>query len=743
MNFNIEQIVIMVDSNIPGKEPFELTNKTFHHPELKSAQMHAFSKYPYFITERKYPKDKLYILARMSYKKILRFFFDKKYFETKLIGFFRKEDAQDRKEKNKTLEETDEEKKEKRKKFDDIASHNVKIMIELLFPTTWPAVRNISDSHSEYILGKKDQGISFKDTINQKMNFGFATKGTDITSGLFSYLKVDSKIYTISRVVWLNDILNHPVYRKFIDNFINYSLWIEREIDRMEILLDSKKKKLFGRILDEDTTYAKGNKKPRIDGLNIFEEEHNFIDNRIIANQVKIDERKVWHKKMIDLYKGVLGNGTVNLPYDTNGHIDTSKTHEFTADQFIQAQYELEKELEKLSGLAIKDTEKYNKYLEEKEKKNKFEHAFYAEVLKKLNDTQKDNKIKSQIEELDKKIEESRKLYPFVAEPLDPTRRDFKKVQFYEDLDKLISQMKNFKEKITTADKTPNTSDINTLFSLAKDLMDSYERLRQNDRIKLRGITDNFRIKLSKIMEEFKKLNVLEKIKTNYMTEGEINTKLEGEDPDVVAELKKDYSRLIEFIEKSKDLLEPKRESSNFELQQTIVDYSENSKKKDVLVFKELMDKVRAEMVFLKKGNPTEPHDKKIMRVGVCGIDKNKMDKPHYEIYVAVDVMEGEINANNLEGVKCKYRGLYLGRETENFFTKYNKFEVKQHRVYVPEKDEDERLPDEKEEEKVEVKEKEKDVVPEEKKKVNGGKRSRKLFKIQSKRRSRTRRGYQ
>jgi hypothetical protein len=186
------------------------------------------------------------------------------------------------------------------------------------------------------------------------VNFGFATKGTDITSGLFSYLKVDSKIYTISRVIWLNDLLNHPVYRKFIDNFINYSLWIERERDRMEILLDSKKKKLFGRIIDDGAVGTNGNKKTHIDSLNIFVEEDNFIDNRIIANQVKIDERKVWHKEMIDLYKGVLGIGKVELPYDSKGKLlDSSgnrqKSTEFTADEFITAQDNLEKELEQFS----------------------------------------------------------------------------------------------------------------------------------------------------------------------------------------------------------------------------------------------------------------------------------------------------------------------------------------------------------------------------------------------------------
>ena len=97
-------------------------------------------------------------------------------------------------------------------------------------------------------------------------------------------------------------------------------------------------------------------------------------------------------------------------------------------------------------------------------------------------------------------------------------------------------------------------------------------------------------------------------------------------------------------------------------------------------------------------------------------------------------MMEGEINADNLEGVKCKYRGLYLGRETENFFTKYNKFEVKQHRVYVPEKDEDEQLI----EKKNIIGDKLKEKVPEKKKKIKGGytkKRSKKHYfnKTQSK----------
>jgi hypothetical protein len=618
MNFNIDQIIIMVDSNIPNpktrknKEPFELTNETFYHPVLTSRTKASLSKYPYFIAERKYPKGKLYILARESYEKIIRFFFDKEYFEKKLLGFFKSEP-----EPEVATELTPEQKKEN---FDETATYNVQVMIELLFPTTWPAVRNFTSSHSEYILGKKEQGISFKDTLYQKANFGFATQGSELTSGLFSYLKVEDKIYTVSRVVWLNDLLNHPVYRNFIDNFINHDFWIDTESTRLDGLLKKSEGKLLSRILDDGSENL--DRKPRRDSLYIFDEKENF----------------------------------------------KSKNESET------------------------DTEE--------------------------------------------------------SKPKESETRDYKKVQFYEDLHKLVNQLGSFQEAIklqrgdlSAPDQSADVKEtnINELFSLAKDLADSFDRLKKNDRVKLRGITDNFGIKLSKIVEEFRKLNVLEKIRINYMSAGEINTKLEGEDPDVVAELKKHFPRLVEFIEKSKYLLQPKRESSNIQLQEIIVDYSENNKQSNPrLEFTDLMLKIRGEMITLKSTPKTDDKDKERMRVGVNVIDKNKMGVPHYEIYLALDMMEGEINSNNLEGIKCKYRGLYLGRETENFFGKYNPFVVSQHRVYVPENDEveledivletDDKVDDrDKDKDRVDDKDKDKDKV--DTKESKGGTRRRRRYR--------------
>jgi hypothetical protein len=101
-------------------------------------------------------------------------------------------------------------------------------------------------------------------------------------------------------------------------------------------------------------------------------------------------------------------------------------------------------------------------------------------------------------------------------------------------------------------------------------------------------------------------------------------------------------------------------------------------------------------------------------------------------------MMEGEINSNNLEGIKCKYRGLYLGRETENFFGKYNPFVVSQHRVYVPENDEveledivletDDKVDDrDKDKDRVDDKDKDKDKV--DTKESKGGTRRRRRYR--------------
>jgi predicted transcriptional regulator len=57
-----------------------------------------------------------------------------------------------------------------------------------------------------------------------------------LTQKNYSYLKLsDGKIYTFIRLVWLNDLLNHPRYKEFLDNFIIFWNWYKRETRKISI----------------------------------------------------------------------------------------------------------------------------------------------------------------------------------------------------------------------------------------------------------------------------------------------------------------------------------------------------------------------------------------------------------------------------------------------------------------------------------------------------------------------------
>jgi hypothetical protein len=272
----------------------------------------------------------------------------------------------------------------------------------------------------------------------------------------------------------------------------------------------------------------------------------------------------------------------------------------------------------------------------------------------------------------------------------DPTYRDYDTKRFYDNLNDIKNQLEYVKTEYvnTTINSTDNDIDerIAKLYSSISGISELYKRLSENKTVTLKGIPASFKSKLQILLEELQRLNALIKIKTLYITEDDINIKIGEEDPIVVKILKENYSQFIDYIEKVKLLLYPIRESTNTLLQDAIIDFTENKKKEDKLVFEETMKKIKEELIFLKsKKHFNNPNNVKFMYTGVCSIDKNKLNAPHYEIYLGIDFFEGEINDKNLESIKCKYRGLYLGQETELFFSKYDPYDFYKHRVYVAE----------------------------------------------------------
>ena len=165
----------------------------------------GFSKLPYFTLDIYYPNE----LNKLDMADRKEFFFNKDFFERKL-----KELVPNFNKKNFMLEglagKSPTEIKEYYVKRDERIEHNVSKTIELLFPTNKPV---INDNHN-----------SFDYINNNKYKHNFWIDPLNTNS---SYLQFGSSIFTVKKTVWLNDMVNHPDYRKMIMDYIKFYKWVD------------------------------------------------------------------------------------------------------------------------------------------------------------------------------------------------------------------------------------------------------------------------------------------------------------------------------------------------------------------------------------------------------------------------------------------------------------------------------------------------------------------------------------
>lgn len=185
MDLNIEELRIQIDSNIPKDnddiEKIDFNIDVLYHP-LKKEVKESLNALPFFTADMEYPS----YLDTLPYDKILEFFFNKVVFMKILVKYGDKADVSDK---------TDFEEKNLQKTF------------QLLFPTKYPVYQNHYNSH-DYVI-KESRPIS-----NYMMNYA-----NPFVKKYFSYVKHQGKIYTFSRVYWINDFLNHPITHDIFTQF--------------------------------------------------------------------------------------------------------------------------------------------------------------------------------------------------------------------------------------------------------------------------------------------------------------------------------------------------------------------------------------------------------------------------------------------------------------------------------------------------------------------------------------------
>jgi hypothetical protein len=163
-------------------------------PVKPKTQKGTHNDKPYFTNYIEYTGSlKSYLLSR-GYDEILLFFFNKEHFQTVLsnIGI----------EINPSI---------RIDRMNEYSSKNIKVMLDLLFPTSFPSLNNSITSYNQ--LFEESSGFT-PSSITYYLpgvlkNFGVAPNR-------YSYLKIGENIHTVYRIVLINDVMNHPKFKFLI-----------------------------------------------------------------------------------------------------------------------------------------------------------------------------------------------------------------------------------------------------------------------------------------------------------------------------------------------------------------------------------------------------------------------------------------------------------------------------------------------------------------------------------------------
>lgn len=212
VEFAIESLAIKIYTNIPDKQNqiVNFTRSMLHIPKSTNAEEESeienviLAEIPFFTIDVEYPVDRL---NRLTYHERVNFFFNAGKFAELLRPYYVKEE-------NQPVGESPDDSDNYYDNRERRTRRNVMTMLEILFPTKFPV---INDIHASYDFLKDKQSTRA---------FWF----NPFQTHYFSYLKIGGSTYTIKKTVWLNDMLNHPVYRKMIVEYRKVRKWADEEL---------------------------------------------------------------------------------------------------------------------------------------------------------------------------------------------------------------------------------------------------------------------------------------------------------------------------------------------------------------------------------------------------------------------------------------------------------------------------------------------------------------------------------
>ncbi len=578
----IEEISIMV-LGVPKTNPIQLTSDMIIY-DSKNSTVNLTNKLPFITGSLKYNEKYLFDLSIKQFNKLLEFFFNVDEFKKRcniMNG------------PNTPIETI-------KKKYNENIEKNVEIMLTLLFPTKFPVIRNFNTSYNQFIKGESVSDISYK--IGVSVN----EEGMVTTGNNYSYIKLNNGEYTITKILWLNDIFNHPIYRVFIDEYVDYIQKSGERNSNIVLAINNAIAKLATRFIKTEK-----NNFDLSEYKNTIETEYNEIFGK--------SDIKDKDKKNKDRTQFSLDNEKKQYDDDIKTLYDLLNT--FGYEYIGNPEY------------IISDINN-------------------LDVINNLDDINKLNLYE--------------KLYNGYKQNLPNIKNKYKNGEELSNDEKNI--FKNDQERI---------KHITNMYTRVYNIREVYKRIKSNKRSSLK-LNPEFENKIDNIVKELRKIVISIKIKENYITDdNKINTKIDGEEEDVMNELKTKYKFFLDFLERINDLNFPKRFSTNETLQDMISKYSSGNETDG---FSNVLTEIIS--IIVKNSSNSLSQDE-YYNVGVTQINPNDDKLPKYEIYVSFDLIEGKMDDAMLEKVGCIYNGIELGTSAQNYEMSNNKYNALFSKVFI------------------------------------------------------------
>jgi hypothetical protein len=589
MSFEIKEIKIKLYTNLKNKDlrliDFDLDmlynemkgeatkdkDGGAEKPSVVLLDKSGLNKLPYFTMSVRYPLARLQ-KDLLTYQERVNFFFDEKKFERQLFLFT-----------DKPEESTDPDIN------NSIAEHNVMVMLEILFPTKFTVINNAHTSY-DHVMGKSSLSRMIINPSIKKY---------------FSYLKLsDGKIYTITRTYWLNDLLNHPLYRTFINEFHTFSLWYTKEKDKLTKQMD-KNVESISKTVDD-----------------------------ILEN----------------IYRGIKQSFTyynVQPKYDDTAFDINTKP----VVRLISMMMRFKSLLDKLKRTRIIDKDEMfkNAGFKQMDDDNGGSDSYFIDELNKaIDETSKRLEEEEEIERKAKKEEGSDK----------PAKKMENNESEYEDLDDIYVKISDYIQKHFTAESIKNIMLARFINELDKNGKKKNEKTQKTpDRVMpiLKSISSSLKeIAINPMKLPVSKFNNLRLYVTKPMD-------IVQDDLKTIAP---EYATFIRNVRSR--YYGTQRKSINTYLQNLIDGADEKSVREFFKIFNIIYSKyLSTEPV--KTDLELATQLSKVLNTSIAKINTNVANW-QYEIYVMTDCIQGKVDDENSSKIFCPYVGEYLGVMFEFLF---------------------------------------------------------------------------